>query len=301
MEHIVRQSERAWLGWAALSLCLALAAAWLLVAYLTRPLGRLALAAREVARGERKTHLDERGPDEIAQVAAAFNHMAQALQTMEDDRAMSLAGISHDLRTPLTRLRLEIEMSALPEETREAMALEIGEMDTLIGQFIDFARGVDDEAWEELDLPQLVENVAQTFSRRGAKVAISHTPKRLAKPIIGKPLGLYRAISNLVTNALLYAGREKPIEIAVEDAGEHVIIHVLDRGPGLSALAAESVKRPFIRGQAARSDTGGAGLGLAIVERIARWHGGGLSLEPRDGGGLDAQLKLAKALPDIPR
>lgn len=294
MEHILPETRQTWLGWAALALAAALAAAWGLVAYLTRPLGRLAAAAQAVARGEAVAALDERGPPEIGAVAAAFNHMSQSLQAMESDRAISLAGVSHDLRTPLARLRLEIEMAGLDEATREAMAQEVDEMDGIIGQFIDYARGVNDEPWDEVDLSELIAAQVGAFARRG--VDFEYSPGSLPS-ITAQPLAIKRALTNLIHNAVKYAGGEHPIGIEVRSVGDTVEIDILDRGPGIAPEQAHAVKRAFVRGEAARSNAGGAGLGLAIVERIARYHGGRLELLPREGGGLIARLALSRTQP----
>jgi two-component system osmolarity sensor histidine kinase EnvZ len=289
MDHVLPPISRAWLGWAAASLLLALASAWAAVAYLTRPLGRLSHAARAVARGQAVPLLDERGPPEIAGVSQAFNHMAQTLATVEADRALSLAGISHDLRTPLTRLRLELELCALDEATRQAMIADLGDMDNIIGQFIDYARGSDDEPRQDIALLPLLEELAERFGHRGADITLEAAT---LPDINGKPLALRRALSNLLQNALQYAGAEHPITLAARSLPDQIEIEVRDRGPGVDTGALENLKRAFVRGDAARSNASGSGLGLAIVERIARDHGGTLQLLPREGGGLVARMTL---------
>ena len=219
-------------------------------------------------------------------VSVAFNRMAGDLATMERERAMVLAGISHDLRTPLSRLRLAIEMSGTDSETAEGMGADVEEMDQVIGQFLAFARG-EDEPHAEEDLNSLISELAESYRKRGKDVSFKSgrfPSLRFA------PLAVRRAVANLVDNALHYAGGAVEIETARE--GGHAVIEVKDRGPGVPPAEAERLKRPFTRLEKARSGRGGAGLGLAIVERIARAHGGRLDLAARDGGGLIARISL---------
>jgi two-component system, OmpR family, osmolarity sensor histidine kinase EnvZ len=201
---------------------------------------------------------------------------------------MVLAGISHDLRTPLSRLRLALEMSGADPATAEGMSADIDEIDATIGQFLDFARG-ENEALAPADLDGLVDEVIEHYARLGRSV------RRAGEPAAGDPLPLARlavrrALMNLVDNALRYAG--EPVEIATRREPMRAIVEVLDRGPGVPARDAERLKRPFTRLDDARSGPAGAGLGLAIVDRVARAHRGTLELAARDGGGLAARLAL---------
>jgi two-component system osmolarity sensor histidine kinase EnvZ len=209
---------------------------------------------------------------------------------MERERAMVLAGISHDLRTPLSRMRLALEMSgATKDEMRAdlgAMVTDIEEIDAIIGQFLDFARGVNEEKKRQ-DLTELMDEVAEHYARLGTNISLKSNG---TLPLPFARMAVRRAVSNLVDNARRY-GRE-PIEIELEKRNGMALIEVRDRGPGIPAHEAERLKRPFTRLDAARSGPAGAGLGLAIVERVARAHGGGLELAPRDGGGLIARLAL---------
>jgi two-component system osmolarity sensor histidine kinase EnvZ len=206
---------------------------------------------------------------------------------MERERAMVLAGISHDLRTPLSRLRLAIEMSGADPETAGGMGADVEEMDQVIGQFLAFARG-EDEPHAEEDLNSLVAEVAESYRKRGKDVSF----KAGDLPSLRfAPMAVRRAVANLVDNGLHYAGG--PIEIKTVREGSRVAINVMDHGPGVPPSEAERLKRPFTRLDEARSGRGGAGLGLAIVERIARAHGGRLDLAAREGGGLVARLSLA--------
>jgi two-component system, OmpR family, osmolarity sensor histidine kinase EnvZ len=197
-----------------------------------------------------------------------------------------LAGISHALRTPLSRMRLALEMSGAEAGAAGAMVADIDEIDAIIGQFLDFARGVSEHKAEQ-DLADLLDEVATHYTRVGKKVELALDdvpPFRFAR------MAVRRAICNLVDNALRYAA--EPVEIELKRAPRAALIDVRDRGPGIPPEEAERLKRPFTRLDAARSGPAGAGLGLAIVERVARAHGGSLELLPRPDGGLIARLTL---------
>ncbi len=289
-ERIERRFGLEWAGAGVGLLLLALAGAWLIASALSRPLAALAAAAGEVARGSAPAPLDEmRGPREMRAVSGAFNRMAGSLAAMERERATVLAGISHDLRTPLSRLRLALEMSGADAASADAMRTDMEEIDQVIAQFLAFAKG-EDEAKATGDLGELLGEIAEGYRRREHPVscqAASLSPTRFA------PLAIRRAVTNLVDNALRYA--PGPVEIAAREEPGRTVIEVLDRGPGVPESETERLKRPFTRLSEARSGLGGAGLGLAIVDRIARAHGGRLELAPREGGGLVARLELARS------
>jgi len=275
-----------WLGWGGALLALALLGAWLIASRIARPLAGLAEAARRIGRGEAPAPLAEDGALELRTVQAAFNRMTGDLASMERERAMVLAGISHDLRTPLSRLRLAVEMSGAEPAAAEGMNADIEEMDQVIGQFLDFARG-DGEQREAVDVDALADEVAGHFAKLGKPVRRRGTARAT---LSGARMALHRALTNLVENALRYAGGE--VEVAASQRDGHVVLEVLDRGPGIPADEADRLKRPFTRLDEARSGRGGAGLGLAIVERVARAHGGRFVLAAREGGGLAARLIL---------
>ncbi len=276
-----------WLGGGLALLGLALAGAWLIASTLSRPLGAIAAAAGEVGRGRAPAPLAESGPREMRTVSRAFNRMAADLAAMEHERATVLAGISHDLRTPLSRLRLAIEMSGAERAAAEGMNADVEEMDKVIAQFLAFARG-EDEALSEGSLNALITELVESYRKRelGVSFAAGTVPE-----LHFAPLAVRRAVSNLIDNALHYAGGA--IEVATRREGGRVLVEVLDRGPGVPPGEAERLKRPFTRLDEARSGAGGAGLGLAIVDRIARAHGGRLELSPREGGGLAVRLELS--------
>jgi len=278
-----------WLGWGAALLALALAGASLIAASLSRPLRALAGAARRVGRGETPEPLPEAGPRELATVSAAFNRMARDLEALERERAMVLAGISHDVRTPLSRLRLALEMSGAEPAALQGMIADIEEMDQVVGQFLEFARG-ENEPRAPQDPATLLAEVGEHYAKLGRRVEVRPPPPG---EFAFARLALRRAVTNLVDNALRYAG--EPVEVEARRDGDALVIEVLDRGPGIPDGEAERLKRPFTRLDPARSGRGGTGLGLAIVERIARAHGGRLELAARPGGGLAARLVLRAA------
>jgi two-component system osmolarity sensor histidine kinase EnvZ len=276
-----------WVYWGLALLALALAGGWLIASSIARPLAAHTRAAGRLARGEPHQPLAEEGARELRVLAAAFNRMASSLETMERDRAMVLAGISHDLRTPLSRLRLALEMSGASPAAAEAIEADVEEIDAIIGQFLDFARG-EDEAKQEHDLRGVLEDLAEHYTRLGKKLVFDRNDY-LVFPFAR--MGVRRAIGNLIDNALRYAG--EPIEVTSFRQDGHAVIEVRDRGPGIPRGEAERLKRPFTRLDRARGSHGGSGLGLAIVDRVARAHSGGLELLPREGGGLVARLSLA--------
>jgi two-component system osmolarity sensor histidine kinase EnvZ len=302
-ERIDRVFPLSWLGWGVAALLLSLFGAWLIVFRITRPLKALQLAARKVGSGATPERLDENGPTELATVAHAFNQMSADLARIDQDRALILAGISHDLRTPLTRLRMGIEMGG-DEGLREGMTADVEEMDKTIGQFLDFARSEGGEAPQDVDVAALLLDIATQYRRRGFKVELATsagagpTPPA-ALPV--RPQALRRAISNLIDNALLYAGSDALVELALGASAGEFSIEVLDRGPGIPPSEVERMKRPFARLEAARTNTAGAGLGLAIVDRVARSHNGRLELLPRVGGGLVARLALPANQATVPK
>ncbi len=222
-------------------------------------------------------------------LAGAWLIVYRIVRPIEEERALLLAGISHDLRTPLTRLRMETELSVADAEARAGMEADIAEMDRTIGQFLDFARPRALAGKEKVptDLAVLLDEIA---ARYGERVYCRHAETDFRIPVLHEPLR--RAIVNLIENALRHAGLALPVELELTREGNKVVIAVLDRGPGIAPAEAERLRQPFTRGEAARTGAGGAGLGLAIVERIARAHAGRLELLPRDGGGLAARIVL---------
>jgi two-component system osmolarity sensor histidine kinase EnvZ len=294
-DRLERHFPWQWLGWGVAVLLLSLVGAWLIVFRITRPLKALEAAARKIGAGETAPLLPEHGPQELVAVTTAFNHMSADLQRLEEDRSLLLAGISHDLRTPLTRLRMETELSVTDEEARHGMEADIAEMDRTIGQFLDFARpGQDNAPAEPTDLAALLDDIAGRYGERVCRPASADFPEAPGTATV-RPQALRRAIVNLIENALRHSGSAAPVELALTTEGQEIVIGILDRGPGIAPADVERLKQPFTRGETARTGAGGAGLGLAIVERIVRAQGGRLELLPREGGGLAAQIRLPRA------
>ncbi|HQT00932.1 MAG: hypothetical protein B7Y26_06840 [Hydrogenophilales bacterium 16-64-46] len=273
-----------WIGWGVLTLLLAFAGGWAVVKRINRPLREAAAVAARVGHGDFGARLDEHGPDEIASLARAFNRMSADLGTQETDRALLLAGLSHDLRTPLARLRLAVEMQVENARERGAMIRDMDDMDTMSRQFAELARS-DGEVARPVDLDALCRELAAGFAARGLPVAVRGALGTAAVPA----LGLARSLSNLLENAHRY-GRP-PVELELARSADAICFTVIDHGAGLGDAELESAKRPFWRGNAARTGAQGSGLGLAIVERFARQAGGRLVLSTRNPG-LAACLSL---------
>ena len=292
-ERLERRVALQWIFWGALALALSLLAAYLIVSHISRPLKALAQAAGEIGRGRLPDSLPESGPAEVRTLSHAFNEMARDLGRLEQDRALILAGVSHDLRTPLARLRLAIEMSAADESMRQGMNADIDDMDRIIGQFLDFARGGEAGAGSErpelTPIDALVKDTIEHYGKIGHELEASLS---CDISILARPKALRRAVGNLIDNALRY-GRG-PTSVHTRSSATHAIIEVLDRGQGIPSSELDRMKLPFTRLEPARSDGGGSGLGLAIVDRIAQAHGGRLELSTREGSGLVARLSLRR-------
>jgi two-component system osmolarity sensor histidine kinase EnvZ len=282
--------ELPWVGleWSLLVAGIALAGALVIQRRLNRPLTDLARAAEQVGRGEAPPPLPETGPAEIAAVARSFNRMSTSLERTERERAIMLAGVSHELRTPLTKLRLAATMleDGTNPELHESMKRNIEAIDATVGQFLDFARAGDGEKPEIGDFAALVASVIAEFAAQGHPIA--QEPGTLPR-FAFRPAAMRRLVVNLVDNAVRHAG--EGIAVHCGRQGETIHLSVLDRGPGIPPARAEAMKQPFAR---LERDVGkpGAGLGLAIVDRIARMHGGELQLLARGGGGLAARVSL---------
>jgi len=250
-----------------------------------RPLRRLADAARGLGSNLEQPPLALDGPEEVRQAAQAFNAMQQRLIAMVNDKAYFLAAVSHDLRTPLTRMRLRLER--LPDdEHRERLRQNITQMDDMIGQVLDYLRAGEQQNLQQVDVDRLV-------ARLCADLASADEPL----PVQGKggslrvdALLLQRCLQNLLVNALRYA---REVSVTLERAGTGVHIHVDDRGPGVSPGLLATITDPFVRGEGSRNHgSGGYGLGLSIAQRIAASHGGELMLTNREGGGLRVSILL---------
>jgi signal transduction histidine kinase len=278
-----------------LGLFVAFIAGWAL-RKVTRPLASLADAASGLARDLNRPPLPETGPQEVARAAQAFNAMQRDLRRYLETRAHALAGVSHDLRLPLTRLRLRLER--LPEgELRSKIEDDLAEMDAMIGSTLEYlGAGSAAEKAVRLNLNALLEAVVEDMEPLGAHITVEG---EAAAPILGQPQAIRRCLSNLLENARRYGG--EAIGLKVRDLGEAVEIRVEDRGPGIPAADMERVFEPYVRLEASRAKhTGGTGLGLAIARAIARANGGDIALEAREGGGLAAVLTLPRRAEEKP-
>ena len=286
-ERIEHPLSEMLLVWSGVVLLLALLGAYFIARQVARPLNKLAQAAQQIGRGIMPQLLPEQGTQEIVAVSRAFNQMSADLAANERERALVLAGISHDLRTPLARMRLAAELSA-DETLRDGLTADVEQMDAVIRQFLDYARLDENEAAVSTDLPTLVQEAAQPFVAQAARsLTLDLQP---LPPLAVRPLLLKRALANLLDNAIKYGSGEITVQFRQE--GDRIILVVADRGAGIPAEQREAAKRPFVRLENARSNTTGSGLGLAIVARTARLHGGEFYLEDRAGGGLEARLVL---------
>jgi two-component system osmolarity sensor histidine kinase EnvZ len=288
-----------WLGWGATALLLALIGAAVSVRFVNRPLAQLAKVARQLARGETPSPLPEKGPAEIRDMNIAFNRMARDIRQTEADREIMLAGISHDLRTPLARMRLEIEMSDVSDETRQAIDEDLAQIDHSIGQLMEYARpaGVAPEQGTDVSsvLQELYERERSHTESLGGELTAFIEPNLYAKI---NAHDLKRIVGNLLENARRYGrslsdGKAR-ISLSARQQGNILAIEVRDQGSGIASTDVHRLLRPFSRGESARTGVSGAGLGLAIVERLLGQVGGQLELISNPTGGLLARIEIPK-------
>ena len=274
------------------TILLALVTAIILARRISRPLQNLAVAARQVGQGNTPEKLREEGVEELAELAHAFNNMAQQVKALLANRTTLLAGISHDLRTPLARMRLAVEMLPSDAEPKIITRLQndIEEMNRLIGEFLAFSRGLEREKAQVIDFIEYIEGlVSEIMMVDGTPVKWQSTGSCVRN--VG-PMALHRILANLLGNAVRY-GEGKEIEVLCECAEAATLIRILDRGPGIPAAELENVFRPFYRLESSRSSvTGGSGLGLAIAKQLAEVNGWIIELLPRVGGGTEARLTI---------
>ncbi|MEW6131722.1 MAG: ATP-binding protein [Pseudomonadota bacterium] len=267
---------------------LVLLTALLLVRRITVPLARAARAAGVVGKGGMPEPLPETGPQELADLARRFNQMAREVQELLENRTTLLAGISHDLRTPLTRLQIKLELlqTKFDPAKLESMEKDLAEMNAMIGGYLELARSTRPEMAQEIDLDELLQKLAD---KHGARYQSGGACRLRAGPG-----ALTRILDNLLQNAHRYGAGEAASELHLKCGTKHVEISVLDSGPGIPEAELEKVLRPFYRLEASRAAaTGGTGLGLAIVKQLAEINGWEIRLANRPQGGLEARLILA--------
>ncbi len=259
---------------------------------LTRPLSELSKAVATVAEGKQPSPLPENGPSEIAEVARNVNKMAGNLAQLETDRRTLLAGISHDIRTPLARLRLASEISVADKKSRDDMNADINDIDRIVTQFLDFARGEPSEPAQPMRVDDALNHIAQKAEALRMPITwLSDESNAAHSAMIDVfPAAFERMLINLIENAHRYG--KPPVEMSALREGTFIEITIIDHGEGVATQDAERLKQPFVRGDAARSGHLGAGLGLAIVERLAKWHNGHFDIARRVGGGNAARIRL---------
>ena len=259
------------------------------VRWATRPLNALADAADELGRNIHRRPMEESGPIEVVRAARAFNTMQLRITAYLRERTSVLAAMSHDLKTPVTRLRLRAELLPDPQLQRK-FTRDLEELEAMVAATLDFLRGTaGSEAAQPVDMTALLESLQADLSEVGSQVTISGSPLR---PYVGQPVALKRCVRNLVENAVKYG---KSASIEVDDSEERLRILVRDEGPGIPPAEIDRVFEPFYRLEDSRNrDTGGTGLGLTIAQSIAQSHGGELTLENRPGAGLEARLTLPR-------
>ena len=263
---------------------------WVVLARLLGPLRRLAQAAEALGRGEAQA-LPVTGPSEMQALTMAFNTMQERLQRLVRDRTQMLAALGHDLRSPLTALRLRVEMLD-DDEDRARMTASLDEMQDMVEQTLTWARGVwSAEELADIDLSALIGELAEEAGMAGCAVDWPGAPPLMLR---ARPVALRRALRNLIDNACRYGGG---VRIALEADAATARVRVMDHGPGIPEDQLAHVFDPFVRLEASRSrETGGTGLGLAIAHGVAQAHGGAVGLENRAGGGLCATFSLPRPL-----
>jgi two-component system osmolarity sensor histidine kinase EnvZ len=263
---------------------------WLFIRLQNRPLRELEKAANLVGRGENPPVLPEKGATEIRSVSRAFNQMAKGIQELEEDRALLMAGISHDLRTPLTRIRLATEMMS-PEDSylAEGIISDTEECNEIISQFMDYLKPVDTQTFQVIHLNDIASDIVS--SEGGYEIQIDYHPEPKLKEVSGSPIAIKRAISNLVVNAVRYGNGWVKVSTGMTADNKLAWVCVEDDGPGIESDQIGRLFEPFTRGDTARGSEG-TGLGLAIVKRIISQHHGSVSISNRSEGGLIAQVNF---------
>ena len=297
-QRVERNSGSQWFGWAGVTLVISMLGAVFISRLINLPLARLTVATKTIAKGKVPEPLPEKGPEEIRETNRSFNQMVADLNRVESDRALVLAGISHDLRTPLARMQLEVEMARLSDDARQGMQSDLQQMDAIIGQFLDYAKPTDSSTFTPIDLTALLIDCAQAAGR----MPDLHIQTRFGGNIEvqGHATDLKRVFNNLIENARRYGkaadSEIAELEIECSISSDNAIIKFADHGPGVPEADIERLLRPFTRLDTARGQANGAGLGLAIVDRVIRRHGGKMRIRNRSGGGFVIDIALPRVV-----
>jgi signal transduction histidine kinase len=272
-----------WFGGSLLAL---LPVAYVFARRLSRPIAAFAEAAERLGRDPGAPPLKLNGPAEVKMAETAFNEMQDRLRRYVHDRTAMIGAVAHDLRTPLTRLRFRVE--SVPEPARTKMTTDIEQMEAMISATMSFVRDASQPAARtRLELSSLVQSIADEMAETGADVEAEAGPSVV---VDGDPVALRRLVTNLIDNAVKFGGSARARVYADDDAA---VIEVDDEGPGVNDLDRDRIFEPFVRVEPSRNrETGGAGLGLAVVRSVARAHGGDATLENRPEGGLRATARL---------
>lgn len=295
-DRLQTETNLQFFGWAFISLILALIAAVFISQRINAPLSNLSAAARQLARGKRPSALSESGPREIRETNTSFNQMVDDLARIETDRTVILAGISHDLRTPLTRLQLELEMANLEATTREAMQGDLQQMDSIIQQFLDYAKPLHESTFTSFNLSSLIDKLFTDLAKSSdVRIDLQIEPELY---VTGIEIEFQRLFNNLIQNAMRYGRSPEDqvlhlqIECRRQASASHsgTLVKFRDFGTGIEDTQIPRLLRPFTRGEIARSQANGSGLGLAIVDRIVKRHGGKMHIHNHAQGGLEILL-----------
>lgn len=284
-----------WIWWALAALMASILGVTVLTRRLIAPLRQLSDNAQNFGRGVMPQALPEdSGPEELREVNKSFNRMVQDITRMESDREMLLAGVSHDLRTPITRLRLETELANLPDDTRQNMVSDLEQMENIVNQFMAYARR-STQPMERVNLSDTVTRVIHSIRLDIDPAVKLTTDIEEAVYINAHPIELSRVVQNLFTNALRYGKSDDDIlylNVKVSKDKTNAILEVSDKGPGLDMSQADRLMRPFERGDSARGGVTGTGLGLAIIDRIVKRSAGSTTLASSDPHGLKVIIKV---------
>ncbi|MCF5839813.1 two-component system sensor histidine kinase EnvZ [Aeromonas veronii] len=274
-------------------LVITLFAAWRFARQLVRPLEDLEAGAVAVARGHFPEALGELGSREVRRLTRTFNHMSHSIKSLIEERNLMMAGVSHDLRTPLTRIRLATEMMSSGDEyLKESINADIDESNAIIDQFIDYIRPDEGQDLEPIDLTQLVHDTLLIYSEQGLEVDLA-LPQEAVR-VACNPVSIRRVLNNLSSNSQRYGASRLNAEL--KDDGHWVRLRLSDDGPGIPEQDYSRVLKPFTQGNVART-VGGSGLGLAIVAKIVAQHHGTIRLGSSDLGGLLVEIRLPKHQP----
>tara|TARA_B100000035_G_scaffold315307_1_gene335121 strand:+ start:3577 stop:4911 length:1335 start_codon:yes stop_codon:yes gene_type:complete len=283
-----------WIGWGIVVFLVSISGAYFLTTRINKPLNLLINATSKLKKGLPFTKIPEDTATEFKEVSKAFNEMASNLAKSENERRFIMGSVSHDIRTPLTRMKLSLEM--LPKKStflKESMDQDIDEINQIINQFLDFVRGFDDEPISSLNFGNFLTELKKQHAILGHNLKISKItrskdiPKNLFIDV--RPLAFKRLFDNLINNGVKFSKSNK-IELVAKLYNEKIVINVLDNGPGIPRAQREKLLEPFERLDQARGSIGGSGLGLAIANRIVMVHNGKLELINRRAGGLNVKL-----------